>query len=126
MIPVMTRITEFRRLGLRALEPEPWGRRLARARANAGYSLRDVEARLTPHVSRAGLARLEDRPSVPVRPADRARAILVLLLYGVDPADFDLGPDDVPPATDLRALTKLRISRSGWMRVTAGRLVLAA
>jgi hypothetical protein len=99
----MAQVSDFSGLGLRSLSPEPWGNRLARARADAGFNLRAVEVRLAPHVSRASLARLEARDTVPVRRQDRARAILVLLLYGVDPADFGLGPDDLPPATDLRA-----------------------
>jgi hypothetical protein len=122
----MTQVSNFGGLGLRSLAPEPWGRRLARARVNAGYNLRQVEAKLAPHVSRAGLARLEERDTVPVRRQDRARAILVLVLYGVDPTDFDLGPDDLPPATDLRALTKLRSRRSGWLRAFAFRSYPAA
>lgn len=51
----------------------PWGRRLARARVEAGYNLRDVEAVLTPHLSRASLARLEERVAVPIRRQDRAQ-----------------------------------------------------
>jgi hypothetical protein len=92
----------------------------------AGYGLRDVEAMLAPHVSRAGLARLEERAEVPDRRADRARAVMVLVLYGVDPADFDLGPDDLPPATDLRALIGLRSARTGWLSGTALQLVQAS
>lgn len=122
----MSRTTAFEGLRLRSLPPEPWGRRLARARVEAGYNLRDVEAVLTPHLSRASLARLEERVAVPTRRQDRARAILALLLYGVDPADFDLGPDDVPPATDVRALLKLRTTPTGWMRQFAGHINSAA
>jgi len=121
MIPVMTQVGDYRGLGLRTLPPETWGRRLARARANAGLNLRDVEEMLTPYVSRATLNRLESRDTAPHRNQDRSRAFLVLIVYGIDPADFGLKPDDRPPATDLRALSKLRSARPGWLRGTAGR-----
>jgi hypothetical protein len=123
MIPVMTQVGDYRGLGLRTLPPETWGRRLARARANAGLNLRDVEERLTPYVSRATLNRLEGRETVPQRAQDRGRAFLVLILYAIDPADFGLTPDDRPPATDLRALSKLRSARPGWLRGSTGRVV---
>jgi transcriptional regulator with XRE-family HTH domain len=116
----------YRGLGLKPLPPETWGRRLARARILAGYNLRQVESILATQISHATLNRLEHRETVPIRRQDRARAFLVLVLYRVDPADFGLGPDDMPPATDVRALARLRTGGSGWMRVTAGRLVLAA
>jgi hypothetical protein len=118
----MTQRSDFRGLGLKSLPPETWGRRLARARLDAGYNLRDVEAVLAPHVSRATLNRLEARSTAPIRRQDRGRALLVLILYGVDPADFGLEPDDLPPATDLRALRDLRSARTGWMRAFTGGL----
>jgi hypothetical protein len=103
----MTSTASFRGLGLRALAPEAWGRRLARARSNAGYNLREVEQRLSPRISRTSLARLEQRATAPDRRQDRARAVLVLVLYGVDPAGFDLTDDDVPPGTDLHGIAEL-------------------
>lgn len=115
----MTQVSDFSGLGLRPLTPETWGRRLARARNEAGYNLRDVEAALAPLISRATLDRLEKHPTVPRRRQDRARAVIVLVFYGVDPCEFGLGPDDVPPATDLRALTVLRTAASGWLCVFA-------
>jgi hypothetical protein len=121
IVPVMTQVSDYRGLGLRPLPPETWGKRLARARTNAQLNLRDVEERLAPYISRATLNRLEALDIVPARRQDRGRAFLVLILYGYDPADFGLGPDDRPPATDLRALSKLRSARPGWMRGTAGR-----
>lgn len=114
----MTQVSDYRGLGLKALPPESWGRRLARARANAGLNLRDVEHRLAPYLSRATLNRLEGFEHTPQRRQDRGRAFLALILYGIDPGEFDLGPDDRPPATDLRALSKLRMTRPGWMRGT--------
>jgi len=122
MIPVMTQLGDYRGLGLRALPPETWGRRLARARTNAGFNLRDVEERLAPYISRATLNRLEALETEPVRRQDRSRAFLVLILYGINPADFGLGPDDRPPAMDLRALSRLRLARPGWFRGTAAGL----
>jgi len=117
----MRQVGDYRGLGLRALPPETWGRRLARARTNAQLNLRDVEERLAPYISRATLNRLEALDTVPQRAQDRGRAFLVVILYGYDPAEFGLTPDDRPPATDLRALSKLRLARPGWLRGTAGR-----
>ena len=94
-------------LELRSLPPESWGSRLARAREVSGFKLTAVERLLRPHLSRSTLSELEQRTEVPTRAVDRGRVVLALVLYGVDPADFDLGPDDVPPAIDLKAVRAL-------------------
>jgi hypothetical protein len=99
------------RLQLRRLEPEPWGDRLSRARQRAGYrGVRQVEGILYPHVTKSALTRLEAFGDVPSAPKDRSRAALVLLLYGYELEDFDLGDTDIPPAIDLRVLERLRRS----------------
>lgn len=94
-------------LPFRQLPPEPWGARFARARKEAGYTLR--EAASVFHVGYAGLNRqtihnLEQRESAPTSDRDRYRAYLLLVMYRFDPLEFGLSPDDVPPYIDLREL----------------------
>ena len=88
---------------------------MARARKQAGFSnVRQVEEVLFPHVSKSSLIRLERLDELPTARYDRARAALVLLLYGYDLEDFGLSKDDVPPAIDLRVLERLRRSSTKW------------
>lgn len=94
-------------LDLRTLGPEAWGSRLARARREAGYGLRDVANALHPWITRAGLNALEHKRSIPERAIDRSRVLMVLVLYGVRPDDFGLGADDAPPGVDLAAVREL-------------------
>ena len=103
--PIITRMAnvELRRLG-----PEPWGRRLERARSDAGLTFREVEEILFPHVSKSGVVRLERRQEAPTFRKDRARAALLLLVYGFELDDFELSEADIPPVIDLRALERIR------------------
>jgi hypothetical protein len=110
----------------RRLGPEPWGDRVSRARQLAGFNVREVEEILFPHISKSALIRLEALQEVPTSRKDRARAALVLILYGFDFDEFGVTEADIPPAIDLRALERLR-SRgrsTGWL--TAATLELAA
>lgn len=122
----MTSTSDYRGLGLKSLAPESWGRRLARARAAAGYNLRDVEKILSDYLSRATLNRLESLEVEPTNRRDRRRAFLVVVLYGWDPADFGLSPCDRPPAIDLKALARLRLRGTGWLRGIATCIARAA
>jgi len=110
-------LTEFQ---LRHLGPEPWGKRLTRAREDAGYTMREVEDALRPHVSRTSIARLEDLDSVPSKPADRGRALMMLVFFGMDPNDFGLGPDDVPPLISLGDLYELGIRTGRFATALVG------
>ncbi|HEY2303253.1 MAG TPA: hypothetical protein VGH66_15240 [Acidimicrobiales bacterium] len=103
-------------LELRRLGPEPWGRRLERARYEAGLTFREVEEILFPHISKSGVVRLERRWDAPTTRKDRGRAALVILLYGFELDDFEISEADIPPVIDLRALERMRKrmpSRSG-------------
>lgn len=93
---------------LRHLGPEAWGSRLTRAREEAGYGLKFVATMLGPWVSRSTLSTLEHRRVAPRRPIDRTRVLMCLVLYGVDPGDFDLDlVVDAPKGVDLDAIYKL-------------------
>ena len=95
-------MTTRAQLPLRHLPPEPWGRRLTRAREDvAGLNL-DEAATLAGHwmlTSKATISRLEQQPELPAghRSGSRRQLAYVLCLaYRVDPADFGLGPGDLP------------------------------
>jgi hypothetical protein len=105
------------------LGPEPWGRRLERARGKGQF--RQVEEILFPHVTKSALFRLEHREEVPTDRKDRARAAMVLLLYGYELEDFGLSEADVPPAIDLRVLDRLRRRASPSTKWYATALVAA-
>jgi hypothetical protein len=79
---------------------------LERARGKATF--RQVEEILFPHVTKSSIVRLEHLQEVPTDRKIRARAAMVLLLYGYDLEDFGLSDEDVPPAIDLEVLQRLR------------------
>ncbi len=109
----ITDLTDFR---LRQLGPEPWGNLLARAREGAGYTLRDVADLLAGHdgLSRGTINRLEQLDEAPTDSVARRRAFQLLIVYGYNPSQLGLGPDDAPTVVDLRALRDLGIDASGW------------
>ena len=82
------------------LPPEPWGRRMRRAREDyAGLSQdRAVDAisqvALVDATTIGRLERLEEPPTSPKR---RRMAYLLCLVYGLDPEQFGLDDGDVPP-----------------------------
>jgi hypothetical protein len=78
---------------------------------------------LVPHGT---LFNLERREGPPRTAQARYKAVLLCVLYGVDPTDFDLGPDDVPPAVDLRALRKLARTKLAWFTADELRRALVA
>lgn len=85
--------------------------------------MRDVEVLTGQYVSRSAISRIEARDIVPEKMADRRRAVVALLLYRVDPTDFGLGPDDVPPLIDLNAVVQANgtiLCFSGGQRLIAG------
>lgn len=81
---------------------------MTRAREAAEFTIRQVEEVLFPHVGRSSLVRLEDRQEVPTDKRGRARAALVLLLYGFELTDFGVSDDDLPAMIDTKALAALR------------------
>lgn len=113
----------------RSLVPEPWGRKLLRAREDmAGLRLQDAAdlASRWMLTSTAAISRLEARTEAPGggrQQSQRQRAYILCLAYEVDPAELDLGPDDLPPnlAVPNRTPADLRESPTIWYDVTAGR-----
>jgi hypothetical protein len=104
------------------LPPEPWGRRLRRAREDVGgYTNVD---RAAEKVSRyqlttgSTLARLEKLDEPPTNRQRRVLATIALIIYGIDPEPFGLGRDDLPPAI----YAQLRKSRPKFEWITADEL----
>lgn len=114
----MSNVTNLDDSRLRRLRPEPWGSRLARARDEAGYTLRSIAELLDGHnsLSRGTIQRLEALDEAPIEPRDRRRAFTLVVVYGFEPSDFDLGPDDVPPVVDLNLLADLGKRSTSWYR----------
>jgi hypothetical protein len=85
------------------MPPEPWGRRLTRAREDVAGLTLDEAATLAGRwmlTSKATISRLEAQNELPIghRSASRRQLAYVLCLaYRVDPADFGLGSSDLPP-----------------------------
>ena len=109
----------FRHLG-----PEPWGARMGRAREMAGLTQEEAAERVSLVVlsSGAAISRLEKMETVPPRAGKtrgvRRRAWCLVTLYGFDPAEFDLDPDDAPGVA-----SDLGITESGWITDTPGTVV---
>lgn len=101
------------RITLASLPPEPWGARFARARESRGLTIRDIDS-LGLEFGRGVAHKLEQLASAPTNPRDRRRALTLLVVYGIDPADFDLNDEDVPPVLDLHALRDLGIRQRTW------------
>ena len=110
----------------RHLPPEPWGRRLLRARVDLCDLSLDEATALAGHwmlTTATAISRLERSSEVPVGPRARGRrqlAYVLCLCYLVDPADFDLGPGDLPPGITIPARTweDGRLSSTKWLTHT--------
>lgn len=92
---------------LRRLPPEPWGRRLRRAREDvAGYTLAEAVGLagrfvLVTDSTISRLEAMEVQPSGPRAGGRRQLAYILSVAYGVDPAEFGLSPDDLPPGLSI-------------------------
>ena len=100
----MTATTATQGSPFRPMPAEPWGWRFKRAREQvAGLTMDEAIELAGTYVitSKATISRLEHSPEAPtVFGKDRTRrqlAYILCLAYGVDPAEFDLSPRDVPP-----------------------------
>jgi hypothetical protein len=116
---------------LRHMPPEPWGRRLSRAREDLADLNLDQAAALAGfwmRTTRSTVQRLETLQAVPTGPksgSKRQLAYVLCLAYRVDPADFDLSPDDLPPGIKIRP--RRTAASTIWYRdATAASLMVAA
>ncbi len=106
------------------LPPEPWGRRLKRAREDvAGLRLEDAARKVAYFhpISDATLCRLEARAEVPTTRSQLAASYIACLVYGVDPEDLDLNGDDVPPGTlkGVHDRSEMRVAQSRCIALVA-------
>jgi hypothetical protein len=97
------------------LPPERWGSKFRRAREDVGgYSrLEDAAAQVSRYklTSASALSRMERLDGPPPNRSTRGTAYIACVVYGVDPSDLDLDPDDVPAAL-LPILEPRRLPRS--------------
>lgn len=97
--------------GYRAMPPEPWGRKLKRARWDLNRFTLDDAVRLVGQfmlTSGGSISRLEDLDEMPSggRSASRRQlAYILCLCCQVDPAEFGLSSDDLPPGLTIPART---------------------
>lgn len=106
---------------LAQLPEEPWGWRMKRARERyAHLTLDELVAILGRYIfiDKSTISRLEKLDEPPLNPRKRQTAYFCALIYGLDPAQFGVGPDDVPPGLRGTA-TDLGFDRTGWLRPTA-------
>jgi hypothetical protein len=100
---------------LKRLPPEGWGKKLQRAREDAGLSLQAAETRIRPLLptSYRTLARLETLDDCPQDARRQLQAFVAILAYGFDPADFGLAGCSAAEFIDRAvALRKLHIDVS--------------
>ena len=86
---------------LRALPPEPWGRRLRRVREDVGgLNMDQATAAMARYVvvSTATISRLEGLPAIPADPRQLRTAFVLCVICGVDPAELGLAPKDTAAA----------------------------
>lgn len=90
------------RAALAVLPVEPWGWRMKRAREDyAGLTLEAAVAAIGQHylTSTGSISRMEDSPGVPKDPRRRALACIAAIVYRLDPSQFGVSSDDLPPGT---------------------------
>lgn len=112
----------------RQLGPEPWGRKLLRAREDiARLRLADAAELASTYMltSTAAISRLESRHDMPTgsrSQSQRQRAYILCVAYGVDPAELGLSPEDLPPNMEIEPRTpgELGISSTEWYDDTPG------
>jgi hypothetical protein len=67
----------------------------------AGMTLNEAVAEIGRHYLTSGptISRLEDSLEVPTDKRRRALACIAAIVYGLDPAQFGVSSDDLPPGT---------------------------
>lgn len=99
---------------LERLPEETWGWRMKRAREDyAAWSLAKAVEEISPYVltSTGTISRLEDLDHVPPDRRRRRLAYVAAVAYGLDPAQFGLGPQDAPEGLVIASgrCTELRL-----------------
>lgn len=87
---------------LGSLPVEPWGRRIKRAREDyAGLTLDEAVAAIGQFklTSTGSLSRMESSEGEPTDRRRRELACVAAIVYGLDPGQFGVGSDDLPPGT---------------------------
>jgi len=112
----------------RPVPPEPWGYRLARVRETVAHLTLEQATSLAGRfilTTKSAISRLEQLDDVPTGPrsaSKRARAIVLCKVYEVDPAEFGLSDDDLPPGIHIPPRTPGpdgRASLTGWYDTAA-------
>jgi hypothetical protein len=91
-----------------AVPPEPWGRRLERVRHDVAHYSLDEAATLAGNymlTTASTISRLESVDEEPTGNRQRSRrnlAYVLCMAYNVDPAEFGLGPSDLPPGVAIK------------------------
>jgi hypothetical protein len=93
---------------LRHLGPETFGWRMRRARETSGVQLRDAAEFISGWtlVSHTSIRRLERLGQAPTDLNRKALGCLVAIVYGYDPAEFELSVEAVPRFIDVERFTK--------------------
>lgn len=99
----MLHMSVIENIPYKQMPPEPWGKRLGRARTQVAKMTLDdavVAAGKYVRTTASTIARLEKCDVLPFGGVGRSRrelAAVLCLAYKVDPGEFGLGPDDYPP-----------------------------
>lgn len=107
---------------LRQLPPEPWGRKMRRAREQVADLTLGEAAELASRFTltdASTISRLESMTEPPTgarSKSQRQRAYILCLAYEVDPASLGLGPDDllVDVVIPFRTPSDLREASTIW------------
>jgi hypothetical protein len=96
-------------IALSDLGEPTWGERLLLARRRAGVNLAEAAHRVSQAVpvSYGTINRLEAMTSPPLNRKQRMYAILLLLAYSFDPADFGLSVEELPAALNTPAVQEM-------------------
>lgn len=102
----MTEITDAATADSRfvPIPPEPWGRRLSRVREDIAQLTLHQAAELANNfmiTSYGSINRLERTTEAPTGRLRRQLAFVLCRAYRVDPAEFGLGEDDIPPGVAI-------------------------
>lgn len=117
-----TRTRKSKKPALAQLPAESWGRRLKRGREDvAGRTMEEAIAAVAHIVvfDKSTLSRMESLTQPPTLARQRMTAYTLAVSYGLDPAQFDLYPDDVPAAV-LEVVHSQEFPSTKWKHQDSG------